>query len=96
MTSPTAQILFVYDARPHRRQPTASGRTPDRASSPTSDSSATCEIAPDGGYDIYVKKVDGESRTRTTLIRDVLEDVSDAEDVEELERSWDRLPAGSH
>jgi len=39
----------------------------------------------DDGYDIYVKKVDGESRTRTTLIKDVLEDVSDAEDVEELE-----------
>jgi len=94
MTSPNrSEILFVYDAqdcnpngnpigdnRP-RRDP-----TPDRASSPTSDSSATCETKlHDDGYDIYVKKVDGESRTRTTLIKDVLEDVSDAEDVEELE-----------
>lgn len=39
----------------------------------------------DDGYDIYVKKVDGESKTRTTLIKDVLDMVGDAEEIEEVE-----------
>jgi len=73
--------------QPHRRQPTASGpghRTGHHHRRPTQ--ALLARPAPDDdGYDIYVKKVDGESRTRTTLIKDVLEDVSDAEDVEELE-----------
>jgi CRISPR-associated protein Csh2 len=40
----------------------------------------------DDGYDIYVKKVDGESRTRTYLIKDVLEDVENAGDIEDIEQ----------
>lgn len=39
----------------------------------------------DDGYDIYVKKVDGESRTRTRLIKDILDMVGDAEEIEDVE-----------
>jgi CRISPR-associated protein Csh2 len=39
----------------------------------------------DDGFDIYVKKLDGDARPRTTLALDVLGDISDAEDVEEIE-----------
>jgi CRISPR-associated protein Csh2 len=39
----------------------------------------------DDGFDIYVKKLDGDARPRTTLALDVLGDISDAEDVGEIE-----------
>jgi len=79
MTSPNrSEILFVYDAQDCNPTATPSAttdrvrtRTPDGASSPTSDSKRYLrDQLHDDGYDIYaVKKVDGESRTRTTLIR---------------------------
>jgi CRISPR-associated protein Csh2 len=39
----------------------------------------------DDGFDIYVKKLDGDARPRTTLALDVLGDISDAEGVGEIE-----------
>ncbi len=39
----------------------------------------------DDGYDIYIKKVDGESKTRMTLIKEILDMVGDVEEIEEVE-----------
>jgi CRISPR-associated protein Csh2 len=36
------------------------------------------------GFGIYVKKLDGESRTRTALVKDVLDGVDDADDLEDI------------
>jgi len=94
MTSPNrSEILFVYDAQDCNPNGNPIGdnrprRDPDTGQGIITDVRLKRYLRDqlhDDGYDIYVKKVDGESRTRTTLIKDVLEDVSDAEDVEELE-----------
>jgi CRISPR-associated protein Csh2 len=45
----------------------------------------------DDGFDIYVKKLDGDARPRTTLALDVLGDVDDAGDVEEIEDIGERF-----
>jgi len=94
MTSPNrSEILFVYDAQDCNPNGNPIGdnrprRDPDTGQGIVTDVRLKRYLRDqlhDDGYDIYVKKVDGESRTRTTLIKDVLDDVSDAEDVEELE-----------
>jgi CRISPR-associated protein Csh2 len=45
----------------------------------------------DDGFDIYVKKLDGEARTRTALVLDILEEVDDADDLEEIEDIGERF-----
>ncbi|MEZ3117287.1 type I-B CRISPR-associated protein Cas7/Csh2 [Halobaculum sp. MBLA0147] len=39
----------------------------------------------DDGYGVYVKKVDGESQGRKTLTLDILDEISEASDIEEVE-----------
>jgi CRISPR-associated protein Csh2 len=39
----------------------------------------------DDGYDIYVKKMDGRSYGRTTLAKDVLGNITDADDLDDIE-----------
>jgi CRISPR-associated protein Csh2 len=45
----------------------------------------------DDGYDIYVKKLNGVSRTRTQLIKNVLGGVDDAETLEDMEEVGDEF-----
>lgn len=92
-TIPRSEILFVTDAqdcnpngnpmndnRPRRDPETGQAIITDvRLKRYLRDQLA------DDGYEIYVKKMGGESHARTTLALDVLGDVSDAEDLQEIE-----------
>lgn len=87
-----SEMLFVYDAQDCNPNGNPIGnnrprRDPDTGQGIITDVRLKRYLRDqllDDGYDIYVKKVDGESRTRTRLIKEVLEDVGDAEDLEEL------------
>lgn len=94
MTNPNrSEILFVYDAQDCNPNGNPIGdnrprRDPDTGQGIVTDVRLKRYLRDqllDDGYDIYVKKVDGQSKTRTQLIQNVLDDVSEAEDVEELE-----------
>lgn len=88
-----SELLFVYDAqdcnpngnpigdnRPRRDPDTGHGIVTDvRLKRYLRD-----QLLQDG-YDIYVKKVDGQSRTRTHLIKNILGGVEDASDIEDIE-----------
>lgn len=92
-TLPRSEILFVTDAqdcnpngnpmnddRPRRDPETGQGIVTDvRLKRYLRD-----QLLEDG-FDIYVKKMGGESKPRTTLALDVLGDVTDAEDLDEIE-----------
>lgn len=87
-----SELLFVYDAqdcnpngnpigdnRPRRDPDTGHGIVTDvRLKRYLRD-----QLLQDG-YDIYVKKVDGQSRTRTHLIKNILGGVEDASDIEDI------------
>jgi CRISPR-associated protein Csh2 len=94
MTTPNrSELLFVYDAQDCNPNGNPIGdnrprRDPDTGQGIITDVRLKRYLRDqllDDGYDIYVKKVGGESRTRTFLIKDILDDVGDAESVEELE-----------
>jgi len=94
MTTPNrSELLFVYDAQDCNPNGNPIGdnrprRDPDTGQGIVTDVRLKRYLRDqllDDGYDIYVKKVDGESETRTTLIKNVLGDVSDAEEIEEVE-----------
>ncbi len=94
MTTPNrSELLFVYDAQDCNPNGNPIGdnrprRDPDTGQGIVTDVRLKRYLRDqllDDGYDIYVKKVDGESKTRTTLIKNVLDEVSDAEDIEEVE-----------
>ncbi|APX00236.1 type I-B CRISPR-associated protein Cas7/Csh2 (plasmid) [Halobiforma lacisalsi AJ5] len=94
MTTPNrSELLFVYDAQDCNPNGNPIGdnrprRDPDTGQGIITDVRLKRYLRDqllDDGYDIYVKKVDGESKTRTTLIKDVLNMVGDAEEIEEVE-----------
>ncbi|QSG05320.1 type I-B CRISPR-associated protein Cas7/Csh2 [Halapricum desulfuricans] len=94
MTTPNrSELLFVYDAQDCNPNGNPIGdnrprRDPDTGRGIITDVRLKRYLRDqllDDGYDIYAKKIEGESRTRTHLLKDVLGDVSDAEDIEEIE-----------
>lgn len=94
MTTPNrSELLFVYDAQDCNPNGNPIGdnrprRDPDTGQGIVTDVRLKRYLRDqllDDGYDIYVKKVDGESKTRTTLIKNVLDMVGDAEEIEEVE-----------
>ncbi|EMA08150.1 type I-B CRISPR-associated protein Cas7/Csh2 [Haloarcula marismortui] len=88
-----SELLFVYDAQDCNPNGNPIGdnrprRDPDTGKGIITDVRLKRYLRDqlqDDGFDIYVKKIAGESRTRTTLIKDVLGGVSDAEDLEDIE-----------
>jgi CRISPR-associated protein Csh2 len=94
MTTPNrSELLFMYDAQDCNPNGNPIGdnrprRDPDTGKGIVTDVRLKRYLRDqllDDGYDIYVKKVDGESRTRTTLIKDILDMVGDAEEIEDIE-----------
>ncbi len=94
MTTPNrSELLFVYDAQDCNPNGNPIGdnrprRDPDTGQGIITDVRLKRYLRDqllDDGFDIYVKKVDGVAKSRTELIKDVLEDVADAEDIEEVE-----------
>lgn len=93
MTTPNrSEILFVYDAQDCNPNGNPIGdnrprRDPDTGQGIITDVRLKRYLRDqllDDGFDIYVKKLDGESRTRTTLVKDVFEDIDDADDIEDV------------
>ncbi|RLM41269.1 type I-B CRISPR-associated protein Cas7/Csh2 [Haloarcula sp. Atlit-47R] len=88
-----SELLFVYDAQDCNPNGNPIGdnrprRDPDTGKGIITDVRLKRYLRDqlqDDGFDIYVKKIAGESRTRTTLIKDVLGGVSGAEDLEDIE-----------
>lgn len=88
-----SEILFVYDAQDCNPNGNPIGdnrprRDPDTGQGIITDVRLKRYLRDqllDDGYDIYVKKVDGESKTRTTLIKDTLDLTGDADEVEKIE-----------
>lgn len=94
MTTPNrSELLFVYDAQDCNPNGNPIGdnrprRDPDTGQGIITDVRLKRYLRDqllDDGFDIYVKKLDGESRTRTTLIKDILDMVGDADEIEEVE-----------
>jgi len=94
MTSPNrSELLFVYDAQDCNPNGKPIGdnrprRDPDTGRGIITDVRLKRYLRDqllDDGHDIYVKKVDGESRTRTHLIKDILDRVGEAGEIEEVE-----------
>lgn len=98
-----SEMLFVYDAqdcnpngnpigdnRPRRDPDTGHGIITDvRLKRYLRD-----QLLADG-FDIYVKKLNGDARTRTTLALDILEDVSNADDIAAIEDIGERFLEGA-
>lgn len=88
-----SEILFVYDAQDCNPNGNPIGdnrprRDPDTGRGIITDVRLKRYLRDqllDDGYDIYVKKVDGESKTRTTLIKEILNLTGDADEIEEVE-----------
>jgi len=94
MTTPNrSELLFVYDAQDCNPNGNPIGdnrprRDPDTGRGIVTDVRLKRYLRDqllDDGYDIYVKQVDGVAKSRTELIKDILEDVAEAEDIEEAE-----------
>jgi len=93
MTLNRSEMLFVYDAQDCNPNGNPIGdnrprRDPDTGKGIITDVRLKRYLRDqllDDGFDIYVKKLDGDARPRTTLALDVLGDISDAEDVGEIE-----------
>lgn len=94
MTTPNrSELLFVYDAQDCNPNGNPIGdnrprRDPDTGQGIITDVRLKRYLRDqllDDGFDIYVKQIDGESRTRTSLVLDILDDVGSAADVEEIE-----------
>ncbi|WP_142860699.1 type I-B CRISPR-associated protein Cas7/Csh2 [Salinigranum halophilum] len=87
-----SEILFVYDARDCNPNGNPIGdnrprRDPDTGHGIITDVRLKRYLRDqlqDDGFGIYVKKLNGESRTRTALVKDVLDGVDDADDLEEI------------
>lgn len=87
-----SEILFVYDARDCNPNGNPIGdnrprRDPDTGQGIITDVRLKRYLRDqllDDGFGIYVKKLDGESRTRTALVKDVLDGVDDADDLEDI------------
>jgi len=94
MTNPNrSELLFVYDAQDCNPNGNPIGdnrprRDPDTGKGIITDVRLKRYLRDqllDDGFDIYVKKVGGESRTRTHLVKDILGGVEDAEGLEDIE-----------
>lgn len=94
MTTPNrSELLFVYDAQDCNPNGNPIGdnrprRDPDTGEGIITDVRLKRYLRDqllDDGYDIYVKKVDGESRTRTHLVKNVLGDIEEADDLDDIE-----------
>lgn len=87
-----SEILFVYDARDCNPNGNPIGdnrprRDPDTGQGIITDVRLKRYLRDQlhqDGFGIYVKKLDGQSRTRTALVKDVLDGVDDADDLEEI------------
>jgi CRISPR-associated protein Csh2 len=99
MTLNRSEMLFVYDAQDCNPNGNPIGdnrprRDPDTGKGIITDVRLKRYLRDqllDDGFDIYVKKLDGDARPRTTLALDVLGDVDDAGDVEEIEDIGERF-----
>jgi CRISPR-associated protein Csh2 len=99
MTLNRSEMLFVYDAQDCNPNGNPIGdnrprRDPDTGKGIITDVRLKRYLRDqllDDGFDIYVKKLDGDARPRTTLTLDVLEGVSDADDIEEVEDIGERF-----
>lgn len=94
MTTPNrSELLFVYDAKDCNPNGNPIGdnrprRDPDTGQGIITDVRLKRYLRDqllDDGFEIYVKKMDGRSRTRTTLAKDVLDGVDDADDLDAIE-----------
>lgn len=94
MTTPNrSELLFIYDAQDCNPNGNPIGDNRPRQDPDTKQGIITDvrlkrylrDQLLDDGFDIYVKKTEGQSRTRTKLIKDVLGGIEDADDLEDLE-----------
>jgi len=103
MTPTRSEILFIYDAQDCNPNGNPIGdnrprRDPDTGQGIITDVRLKRYLRDqllDDGFDIYVKKLDGDARPRTTLALDVLEEINDVEDIEEIEDVGDRFLAAA-
>ncbi|RYJ08312.1 type I-B CRISPR-associated protein Cas7/Csh2 [Halogeometricum borinquense] len=88
-----SEILFTYDAQDCNPNGNPIGdnrprRDPDTKQGIITDVRLKRYLRDqllDDGYDVYVKKTEGQSQTRTKLIKDVLGGVKDADDLDDFE-----------
>jgi len=94
MTTPNrSELLFVYDAQDCNPNGNPIGdnrprRDPDTGQGIITDVRLKRYLRDqllDDGFGVYVKSVDGVAKSRTELIKNILEDVADAEDIEAVE-----------
>jgi CRISPR-associated protein, Csh2 family len=87
-----SELLFVYDAQDCNPNGNPIGdnrprRDPDTGRGIITDVRLKRYLRDqllDDGYGVYVKKMGGRSHTRTTLLKDILDEVSDADDLEDI------------
>jgi len=99
MTLNRSEILFIYDAQDCNPNGNPIGdnrprRDPDTGQGIITDVRLKRYLRDqllDDGFDIYVKKLDGDARPRTTLALDVLEEIDDVDDIEEIEDVGERF-----
>jgi len=99
MTLNRSEILFIYDAQDCNPNGNPIGdnrprRDPDTGKGIITDVRLKRYLRDqllDDGFDIYVKKLDGDAWPRTTLALDVLEEIDDVEDIEEIEDVGERF-----
>lgn len=99
MTLNRSEMLFVYDAQDCNPNGNPIGdnrprRDPDTGKGIITDVRLKRYLRDqllDDGFDIYVKKLDGDARPRTTLALDILEEIDDVNDIEEIDDIGERF-----
>jgi CRISPR-associated protein Csh2 len=94
-----SEMLFIYDAQDCNPNGNPIGdnrprRDPDTGQGIVTDVRLKRYLRDqllDDGFDVYVKKIDGDARPRRMLALDVLEGIDDAEDFEDLEDISERF-----
>ena len=94
-----SELLFVYDAQDCNPNGNPIGdnrprRDPDTGKGIITDVRLKRYLRDqllDDGYGVYVKKMGGKSHPRTTLIKDILGGVSDADEIEDIEDVGERF-----
>lgn len=98
-TIPRSEILFITDAQDCNPNGNPMGDNRPRRDPETGQAIITDvrlkrylrDQLYDDGHDIYVKKLNGVSRPRTTLALDVLNEISDADDIDEVDDLGERF-----
>ena len=98
-----SEILFIYDAQDCNPNGNPIGdnrprRDPDTGQGIITDVRLKRYLRDqllDDGFDIYVKKLDGDARPRTTLALDVLKEIDDVDDIEEIKDVGERFLAAA-